>query len=428
MVNRNNFFFEEELFNTRKPLGTYIIKDKSLNIKLPNLTQDVTAINRTKELFPLPKNEPENSSSYIKLVIKVGAVKEAPTNQKSQFQQLIYFSRIEKKEESEELKIKNSDTFLYDHNDNIINTTEEINEIAKQWTKHKHRKGDEAISRHLTLSIGGKEDKDKILVATSQFLKETLGVKGYEYCYAPHYDTKNDHIHLIVKKRNKLGKNFRLSKSDLQKFKTRYNEYLAIIGIKRDISRRLEDDAVIIKIREQQEGLTNDNSWHQNQLNKGNEKDFNAYHYKATLSGKIEEQINIIQVKESLKQLGVKDDNLINVIKPYLRKNGIKSVQSSLLAVKQMQEKDNDIQNLNGFIIKAVKDEYKAGYKNSKIAAENNFQINPEIEKVSKGLKDVKKNIISKNTKQDIVKALNQSIDHLKTINEPVANPKSNLV
>ena len=51
-------------------------------------------------------------------------------------EQFIYISRLDKKEESEELRIKNEDTFLYDHNDNILteppqSLKDAINQIAK---------------------------------------------------------------------------------------------------------------------------------------------------------------------------------------------------------------------------------------------------------------------------------------------------------
>lgn len=415
MVVKNNFFFEEELLKSRnsKKLPNILPRNVGFNIQ-NNISSP--SIKKTKLLFPIPKDdEIKDSNKYQKLVIKVTKDAKCPKTKANQYQQLLYFSRIEKKEINKELELKNKDTYLYDHNDNIVYARNDIDKLATDWANDKYRRGEESISRHILLSVGGKVDKDKALVATSQFLKETFGAKGFEYCYAPHYDTENDHIHVVVKKRNHLGKNFRFSKSDLQKFKVKYHEKLGQIGIKRDISRRLEDDEVILRIREQQERLVGDNSWYQNKLNKGNQKEFNAYTYKATLSGKTEEQVNIIKIKEYLNQLGVKDEGLINIIKPYLRKKGIKSIEESLFAVKQMQTKNNDIKNLNGFILQAIKEDYKASFKNGGI--KQKFQLSPERQEVIRELKSIKEAIIQQNSKKDIIETLNKSVDELKKIN-----------
>ena len=441
MTSKYDHFLEEELLESNKlskPIpsssedGTInldfvkqrkiLFRNNKSNKKLSDDKKSSSpSINKVKELFPTTKFKSSNSnlktgSEYKKLVVKVLAAADSPKKFSAQCKQLLYFSRIEQKEESVELRLKNKDTHLYDHNDNIIGDVEQIRKISKEWAEHKFRKPSEAISRHILFSIGDKEDKDQVLTATRQFLKETLLKKGYEYCYAPHYDTENDHVHLIVRKRNNLGKNFRLSDSDLIKFKKKYNEYLELVGIKRSLTRRLEDDEVIVRIRNQQEDLTKDYNWYQNRLDKGNDKDFNAYNYKSTLSNRIQEQINIIEIKDYLEQIGVQDKTLINVIKPILRKKGIKSIKEALNSVKDLSDKGK-VGNVNGLILKSIKDDYKVKYKRKS----GGLTLSKESKDAIKDLKQVKDDIINQENKKDILSTLNSSITYLKNKDKKLA-------
>lgn len=416
MVNKNNFFFEEELKHSKKKGGGNVPK-----VLPSSITKQSSSRERIKSLFPVNKpktilNGQVAAHKNQKLVIKITKDSKSPKTKYNQYDQFLYLSRLEEKEKVDEAeRAKYENTYLYDHNDRIVAGKKDMVLIAESWANDKYRKEDESVSRHMVLSIGDKvEDKDKILVVTSQFLKDTIGSKGFEYCYAPHFDTDHDHIHVIIKKRNALGKNFRFSKADIQKFKAEYKMRLDNVGIIRDISRRLEDDEVIMKIREGQEGLTGDNSWYQAKLNKGNSKEFNAYTYKSTLAGKIEEQSNLVKIKGYLEALGVEDKGLINVIKPYLAKKGVEAIEEALVAVKQMKEK-GQINNINGLIIKAIQEDYKANF------SKESFKLSREKQQTVQELKNIKKEIVDQTEKEGIFKVLNNTKSRLEKFDNNVA-------
>ncbi|MDD2840004.1 MAG: hypothetical protein PHY80_02640 [Rickettsiales bacterium] len=421
MTRNRGLFGEEELIESKKlskPVRNASLERTQSLFPFPILT-----LNKTKGIFIKPENDKNTSGDFNKdigldknnlkkLIIKVAHKNTAPLTTFKQVKQFLYISRLEKKEESEELRIKNQYTFLYDHNDKIINTREEIQELAQKWNDDKHRKVGDVISRQITFSIGGKEDKEKVMTVTKQFLKETFATRGFEYCYAPHYDSDNDHFHVIIKKRNNFGQNLTLYKKDLNKLMKKYNDKLAEIGIQRDISSRLESKIALEKIIKGEETLANKSSWYQSKLNKGQEEEFNAYNYKSTLSTKIEEQVNIIKIKDYLSQLEVKDMTIINVIKPLLKQKGINTIEKALVSVKQAQEK-SEIKDINGFILTSIRNEYKPNNKESK-----SLKTSESVKNEINVLRMIKSDITSKDNKKDILQVLDHSLDNLKETNK----------
>jgi phage/plasmid primase-like uncharacterized protein len=241
-----------------------------------------------KKVESMKNITPNPITTTTKLVMKVTSLDRSATTSKGQYQQLLYFSRLDKEENKKEMhkhlefdgktNDSNIKTNLYDHNDNIISTKEDIEKVANDWATFKHRKGKEAISRHIILSIGKQqttEERARILQMTSNFLRDKF--YGHQYCYTPHYDTQNDHIHIVVRKRSDFGKNLHLNKQNIRQIKQDYNQNLLQIGIIRDIS--------------QEHKFTPNNSWYQKQLDKGTTDDRNMFYYKSQIFKEIDSLI-----------------------------------------------------------------------------------------------------------------------------------------
>ena len=310
-------------------------------------------------------NSQSEPNQHKNLVIKIMPAKSSPRALPSLKRQILYIGRLSEGEAPLNLELLEKDTAfigtdpevkMYDQNFKIIGKAE-AETIATQWLKD--CKKNEIVSRHILLSIGGKEDKNKTLAITKLFLEDVFRSKGYDYFFAAHNDTVNDHFHVIIKKKNNLGQNLRFNKNDVFILRQKYANYLEKVGIKRSILARRDKKEIIQKVREGIEHMKNDNSWYQSKLNKGNQKDFNAYNYKANIAGRIEEIIGVLTIKNYLKTLGVEGEGIINRLKPNLKKNGLKATLDSLLAVKQMQEKKLKINNLEGIIIQAVEKMFK---------------------------------------------------------------------
>ncbi len=298
------------------------------------------------------------------LVIKILPASLSPKNLESLKRQVLYIGKLLEVEVvksanmDEELTKLNKQTQLYDHNFKILDKSE-VENITKTWVKG--IEDGEVVSRHILLSIGGKEDKNKALAVTKLFLEDVFRSKGYDYFFAAHYDTENDHFHVVVKKRNNLGQNLRFNKNDTFILRQKYADYLEKVGIKRQVLARRDQKQVLQKIDEKEEHLKNNNSWYQARLNKGNQKDYNAYNHKANIAGRIEEEINVLKIKSYLKNsLDVSDENILNKLRFNLRKNGLEVTLDSLVAVKQMKDKEMKILNLEGLIIQAVEKQFKS--------------------------------------------------------------------
>lgn len=438
-----NLFEDEEIFEKvklrGKPLPTNSEEFEKLNnevykrnYKKYNNYGTEQYNNHEKELSDIfdykkadIKNNQENNilhHSPKELIIKVGKVCDAPKTTSRQMAQMLYISRMKIKEESEEMKQKNSGTELYDSNNNIIDCQEEVENIINKWYLNPHRKIDSSISRHITISIGGKdESRQKALFAIKLFLEDTFASRGFDYVYAPHYDSENDHFHVIVEQRNYKGENLRIIKSNIEKMRKKCSNILASVGIKREVTNKLERKETLQNIKDGITDLNNGDSWYHNNLKKGQSLEFNAHHYKITLSNKMEEEINLIKVQSYLNSLNVEDKTLIKAIKPYIVKYGFKSVETSLKAVKEAQEK-KDIDGLNGFILTAIKSKYSPNNKRFK-----NFELTSQEEGQIKKISEIKKEIIQKDNKKDIIQTLDSSLNDLES-NDSILFEKLNKI
>lgn len=444
MTSKSNLFFEEELLESkklRKPIKilsereeNILSKNKSLFSikKTPYSIKNNFDINSKKDIIQvynkdtnnpqqIKQNNVKKPDKIKKLVIKITPLKSSPKTKRNQFQQIVYFSRIEKKEESEELALINKDTFLYDKNNKIVATKEDMKQVSDDWFNFKYKKKNEEISRHIVFSIGGKEDKEKVLNMSAKFFENEFKIKGFDYVYAPHYDTDNDHIHLLIRKRSDLGRNLTIYKKDLTKIRKNYSQELKNINIIRDVSLRVENQQTLDNIQNQSDFITNQNNIYQSKLTKGNKENFNAYQYKSTISAILEEQINFLTIENHLKEhLKVEDQSLIHKIQALSRKKGVKYIINNLESVIRLADK-SEIKNIKGLILTSLEKDYHKSdkWKNNKqkissfITEENQITINE--------LKRTKKEIISKDNSKEIKQILSDIPSHLKDKNNKVS-------
>ena len=448
-MSKSNLFFEEELLESkklRKPIKIFsereervLSKNKSLFSikKTPYSTKNNSDINSKKDIIQVynkdknntqktDQNNIEKSDKIKKLVIKIAPLKDSPKTKRNQFQQIVYFSRIEKKEESEELAKINKDTFLYDKNNKIIATKEDMKQIADDWFNFKYKKKSEEVSRHIVFSIGGKEDKKQVLDMSAKFFENEFKVKGFDYVYAPHYDTNNDHIHLLIRKRSDLGRNLTIYKKDLTKIRSRYNQELKNIGIKRDISLRVENQRTLNNIQKQEDFITNKNNVYQSQLAEGTKEKFNAYQYKSTLSAILEEQVNFIIIDNHIREyLKIEDESLIRKIQSFSRKRGAKYVINNISSARRTLN-NSTVTNINGLLLKALEKDY---YKSDKWKHINNeFTITKGNQEAINELKKIKSEIVSKDNAKEIKNILNDISNRLKPINPKTSKSLDNIL
>jgi phage/plasmid primase-like uncharacterized protein len=432
-MTKSNLFFEEELLESRKlrkPIKILSEKEEDILLKNKSLFSIKRSPHFIKKNIIQVYNKDKNNTKKIqqnnvankenkikKLVIKIAPLKDAPKTKRNQFTQIVYFSRIEKKEESKELARINKDTFLYDKNNKIVSSKEDMKKIADDWFNFKYKKKNEEISRHIVFSIGGKEDKQKILDMSAKFFENEFKAKGFDYVYAPHYDTANDHIHLLIRKRNDLGKNLRITPSDLIKLRSRYNQELKNIGIIRDISLRVQNQRTLDNIQKQTESLKYDNNIYQSILAKGTKENFNAYQYKATLSAVIEERINYLIIENHLKEhLNIKDNSFIAKIKFMSKSKGFNYVINNIESVKRTILY-NEPKSINALLLTALEKDY---YKTDKWKKDKKIDltITDKNQEIINKLKNIKNEIITKDNANDIKKILNDIPKQLKANKE----------
>lgn len=314
--------------------------------------EDEKATNDSGRSFIVKKKE----DGPKKLVIKVLPVAKAPRDRARLTAQILYVGKMV----GVEVKIVLKERLygeLYNQNGEIITEVSKVKILSADWERAEG--SGEANSRHIILSVGEKIDKQKATAATKLFLEDVLKSKGFDYVWAGHFDTQNDHFHVVVKKRNNLGENLRFSKDDLFVMMQKYSEYLEMVGIKRSIVARRDQKKVIKNVAEGVEHMKNNNDWYQSKLAKGNAKDFNAYNYKANLAGRITEEIGVFEVKSFLqKELNHENKNLVNKLRKNIKNDGAERVIKSLIAVKQMVNRGLKIESLEGLIIKAVEKKF----------------------------------------------------------------------
>ncbi len=207
-----------------------------------------------------------------------------------------------------------SDTVLYNQDGKQITSKEEAEAIIKIWQKD--FKKDQNIMSHMMFSIGGDEDKNKQrgFLATKKFLEDNLKARGFDYFLAAHYDTKNHHFHVIVKKKNNLGENLRFDKHDLFVLRDLYAKTLTAYGVKRASVARMDQKQILENIEKKLVSIREQNTHYQSKLAAVPANRFNAYVYKARIALKLEALIKETDYhKKNNKEMGFFDKvNLSN--------------------------------------------------------------------------------------------------------------------
>ena len=248
-----------------------------------------------------------NDKTLVQPVIKIIS---SANNIKGVKAAVNYIARFaELKEEDSHHK----DTNLYDQDGKLIKDKDEAAEIVQEWIRD--FKKNQNIMSHILFSVGGSEEKNKqrSFIATKKFLEDNLKARGYNYFFAAHYDTKNHHFHVIVKKKNKLKENLRFDKHDLFVLRDLYAKNLTAHGIKRGSLARMDNKEVLENIEKRVAFLKERNNYYQSKLTQDSSKDFNAYVYKAKIAGTLENIIKEVGYhKEGNKEMGFFDKNKLN--------------------------------------------------------------------------------------------------------------------
>jgi hypothetical protein len=144
---------------------------------------------------------------------------------------------------------------------------------------------------HIIFSIGGVPSEKAATEATRNFLQENFAANGFKYAFVKHNDTDNLHYHLVVKNKNVFEKRLRFDKADLFILRQEYARHLSDKGIERVSTLRMDREEVLEKAKKNIDLLKGNNSWYQQQLAQGKTANFNAFVYRANLTGKTQKLI-----------------------------------------------------------------------------------------------------------------------------------------
>lgn len=284
--NKYNFFREDDpIFWSEDRQNPKSIRTENVLPKSTLFSHRLTNIDYLRNL--LSQKDAGTVQSVIKIISSASNIKgvKAAVN---------YIGRFVLKPEDQ-----HKGTTLYDQNGKIIENKEQAGEIIKNWSQD-FKEGQNIMS-HMLFSVGKTDEsnRNKAFLATKIFLEENLKARGFDYFFAPHYDTDNLHFHVIVRKKNRLQKNLRFDKHDLFVMRDLYSKTLSNFGIKRMSLARLDNEEVLDRIEKKIASIKERNSHYQSRLAKESGKDFNAYVFKAKLAATIENVIKEIKSQKS---------------------------------------------------------------------------------------------------------------------------------
>ncbi len=224
------------------------------------------------------------------------------------------------------LKLAKS-TCLYDQDGNHIKTKDEATKKIQEWNRD-FKKGENIMS-HMLFSVGGEEEKNKkpAMLATKKFLEDHFKARGFDYFFAAHYDTKNHHFHVIVKKKNKLGLTLYFDKHDLFVLRDQYAKALTAYGVKRATVARMDQKQILGSIEKKLANIREQNTHYQSKLAAAPAEKFNAYVYKARICTKLEALIKEIDYYKS----GNKEMGFLNKVNLTNSKIDLKNLKKQIV-------------------------------------------------------------------------------------------------
>ena len=132
---------------------------------------------------------------------------------------------------------RDGDTPLELHDGTSIDKSEEIDQLAEHWAADFPQRKNSRDALNLVVSVPQGMDRDKALDAARAFLEETFN--NHEYAFAGHNDTKNFHVHAVVKARGLDGKPMRIRRDDPQRWRQAFAAQARERGLKLDASPRI---------------------------------------------------------------------------------------------------------------------------------------------------------------------------------------------
>ncbi len=177
-----------------------------------------------------------------------------------------YVTRIGQKDEkgnSAELEFRDQDGFR-------LNGSEDVNDLYGEWSQDFDRKkrGGKREPRHVTHIIlsaptdNSENSTMKVDFAARDFLDEYFRELGYEYLYVTHRDTKNPHVHIVVKNYNRRTKRkLHLSKETTFHMRSKWSEALDNRGVEAVATLRRDRLDVLEKVEKGIEEIRTKETW-----------------------------------------------------------------------------------------------------------------------------------------------------------------------
>ena len=115
---------------------------------------------------------------------------------------------------------------------------EELEQKLEEWQADAGReKGARRLAMSAFVTFPKGVDEEKATAAARQFFAGAFG-ENHDYVFAPHRDTENFHVHVVVQAAGLDGKQIRIGRDDIQDLRIRFAEAAADQGIELDASPR----------------------------------------------------------------------------------------------------------------------------------------------------------------------------------------------
>jgi len=299
----------------------------------------------------------------------------------------------------------------------------EWEKLGKQGKPPRKPKGAPRHATHFILSANAPNDKrTSVLVqdAARDVLSKTFGKAGYEYVFVTHNDTKNPHVHVVMKNHNQLlNKKLRLDKNDLANIRVQFAKSLEARGIEQAATMRRDRTNTYEKILSGVERTNNKLTWFQAKIKDRENTPTNM------VSVLEQQSKNITRMEKQLKQAKLRPD-LHKKAKSelyQLKQNLLdpKGRDADFIIASTVKSVEKDFKNLGSELSKLkeikqpVKREAKQAKKSEIMKMKkkiNNMAAN-QVKEITKA-----SNIIKK-SKLDAVKK-KEALDNLKTMQKQI--------
>lgn len=202
-----------------------------------------------------------------------------------------------------------------------LTSQEDINNLYEEWSKTFTDRKNGKDAEHLVFSTSepaSKEINEAILNAARETLKETLGNKGFHYAFGIHNDTKNTHVHAIVRSYNpETKKQLRILKEDIREIKKEWANNLQnqklnyVVSINVDRIKSMSDKLDYVK--------SNNYSWFEANINKLKEKNVDEIGTKLINTNKEVNQLKLLKDKKQKELQDIFYDKTKTTTKDHLR-------------------------------------------------------------------------------------------------------------